>query len=190
MKYSVNNISDLFDKSSEIIKESKKLSEVVLQVVDVIVSSIKKGNKIILFGNGGSAADAQHMASEFIGKFLNERESFPAIALTSDSAIITSLGNDYGFEKIFQRQCESLVNSGDVIIAISTSGKSENVLRGIKTAKKKGAIIIGLTGIDGGAVKDFSDYLINVPSNETPRIQEGHRTIIHVICEAVENTLM
>lgn len=190
MKYSIENISDLIDQSSKIIDDSKKLSKIVLQVIEAITSSIENGNKIILFGNGGSAADAQHMAAEFIGRFLNERKSFPAIALTADSTIITSLGNDYGFEKIFQRQCESLVNNGDIIIAISTSGKSENVINGIKTAKKKGGIVVGLTGIDGGEVKDLVDYLINIPSNHTPRIQEGHRTIIHIICEAVEKILM
>jgi len=190
MKYSIENISDLIDQSSKIIDDSKKLSKIVLQVIESITSSIEKGNKIILFGNGGSAADAQHMAAEFIGRFLNERRSFPAISLTADSSIITSLGNDYGFEKIFQRQCESLVNNGDIIIAISTSGKSKNVINGIKTAKKKGGIIVGLTGMDGGEIKDLVDYLINIPSNHTPRIQEGHRTIIHIICEAVEKILM
>ena len=190
MKYSIENISDLIDQSSKIIDDSKKLSKIVLQVIESITSSIEKGNKIILFGNGGSAADAQHMAAEFIGRFLNERRSFPAIALTADSSVVTSLGNDYGFEKIFQRQCESLVNNGDIIIAISTSGKSENVLNGIKTAKKKGGIIVGLTGIDGGEIKDLVDYLINIPSNHTPRIQEGHRVIIHIICELVEKSIM
>lgn len=190
MKYASETISEMFDQSKKIIDESKKLSENISEVIEVIVSAIQKGNKIILFGNGGSAADAQHMAAEFIGRYLNERKSIPAIALTSDSSIITAIGNDYGFEKVFSRQCESLVKKDDVIIAISTSGKSINVINGIKIAKERGGIIVSFTGIDGGELKNISDYLINIPSNHTPRIQEGHRAIIHIICELVEKSIM
>lgn len=190
MKYASETISEMFEQSKKIIDESKKLSENVSEVIEVIVSAIQKGNKIILFGNGGSAADAQHMAAEFIGRYLNERKSIPAIALTPDSSVITSIGNDYGFEKVFSRQCEALVKKDDVIIAISTSGKSINVINGIKIAKEKGGIIVSFTGIDGGELKNISDYLINVPSNHAPRIQEGHRAIIHIICELVEKSIM
>ena len=141
----------------------------------------------MIFGNGGSAADAQHMAAEFVSRYLTERLSLPAIALTTDTSILTAIGNDYDFNKIFSRQCESLVNNGDTIIAISTSGTSKNVILGVEEAKKRGAKIISLIGMDGPILNEKSDICIKVPSNETPRIQEGHRIIIHIICQFVEN---
>ena len=126
------------------------------------------------------------MAAEFIGRYLLERKSIPAISFTTDSSILTSIGNDYGFEKTFSRQCEALVEKNDTVIAISTSGNSKNVLEAVKICKRKGAKIIGLTGKDGGKLKNIVDLLIAVPSLSTPRIQEGHRIIIHTICELVE----
>ncbi len=189
MKKSVTEILKMFDESADIISESKILAHQIPYVVDIITRHIKNGNKIVIFGNGGSAADAQHMAAEFIGRYLIERKSLPAISLTTDSSILTSIGNDYGFDKIFERQCESLVEKGDVIIAISTSGKSPNVIKGVQTAKKKGAIIVTLTGSGVGKLKKLSDVYLAVPSKQTPRIQEGHRTIIHIICELVEKKL-
>lgn len=189
MKLENTKIEHIFESSSRVILDSKKLSKEIEKSIILITKSIKNGNKIVLFGNGGSAADAQHMAAEFIGRFMKERKSFPAIALSTDSSIITAIGNDYGFEKIFSRQAESLVKKGDVIIAISTSGKSKNILEGIKTSKKLGAKIIFLTGENGGKMKLNSDVFLNVPSKITSRIQEAHRTIIHIICEIVEDEL-
>ena len=154
-----------------------------------IVNCLKNGNKIILFGNGGSAADAQHIASEFIGRFQKERKSYPAISLTSDSSVITSLSNDYSFDSIFSRQCESLVNLDDVVIAISTSGNSKNIVKGLETAKERGAKIISLLGNSGGIIKNYSDLTIIVDSDVTAHIQEVHRVIYHTICNFVEKSL-
>ena len=187
METNSEKIKKLFEQSSDIILKSKILSEKIDEAINLINSSLENGNKILIFGNGGSAADAQHMAAEFIGRYLIERLSLPAIALTTDTSILTAIGNDYDFDKIFSKQCESLVNNGDIIIAISTSGKSKNVILGIEEGKKRGAKIISLTGFDGGILKNNSDICLNVPSDETPRIQEVHRIIIHLICQFVEN---
>ena len=182
-------IYEIFESSSEIILDSKKLSKDIDRSITIITKAIRNGNKIVVFGNGGSAADAQHMAAEFIGRFMKERESFPAIALSTDTSIITAIGNDYSFDKIFSRQSEALVKKGDVVIAISTSGNSKNVLHGMKTSKKIGAKIITLTGKKGVKMRSQSDVFLNVPSTITSRIQEVHRIIIHIICEMVENEL-
>lgn len=180
------NIEKLFVDSSNVILQSKSLSNIIKISVEKIIHSFQIGNKILIFGNGGSAADAQHMAAEFVGRYLLERISLPAIALTTDTSILTSIGNDYNFEKIFARQCESLVRKGDIIFAISTSGKSKNVIQGMKVGKTKGAYIISLTGENGNTMKEKSDLCIEIPSYETPRIQEGHRIVIHIICQLVE----
>ena len=174
-------------ESSNLILNSINLSEKIEESINEIIKCFKRGNKIIVFGNGGSAADAQHIVAEFIGRFQKERKSLPAISLTTDSSIITSLANDYSYDIVFSRQCESLVSKGDVVIGISTSGKSKNVEEGIKAAKKKGAIIIGLLGGDGGTIKNTVDISIVVPSINTARIQEVHRVIYHIICDVVEN---
>jgi len=179
-------ICNLFEDSLNCILESKKLSIEIEKVIQSIIQAYKNNNKVIIFGNGGSAADSQHFAAELIGRFLFERISLPAIALSTDTSIITALGNDYGFEKIFSRQCEALVNKGDIVIGISTSGKSKNVLEAIMVSKDKGAITIGITGGDGGQLQDSVDIPLTVSSYSTPRIQEGHRIIIHIICELVE----
>ena len=186
MQSNESDILRLFDESSKIILESKILVKDMLDAIDAITKSLKNKNKIVIFGNGGSAADAQHMAAEFIGRYLIERKSIPAIALTTDTSILTSIGNDYSFDKVFSRQCESLVERNDVVIAISTSGNSPNVIEGVNTAKKRGAFVISFTGKGGGKLKRISDITIRVPSDQTPRIQESHRTIIHTICELVE----
>lgn len=186
MENTEENIQKLFVESSNVILESKSLSKIIKISVEKIISSFQNGNKILIFGNGGSAADAQHMAAEFIGRYLLERISLPAISLTTDTSILTSIGNDYDFDMIFSRQCDSLVKKGDVIFAISTSGKSQNVIRGIESAKTNGGYIISLTGKNGGLMKEKSDLCIEIPSKETPRIQEGHRIVIHLICQFVE----
>ncbi len=184
-----DEINTIFDDSIEVITKSKNLSEKLNQSVIKIISCLKNNGKVILFGNGGSAADAQHMAAELIGRFKIERESISAIALTTDTSVITSIGNDYDFNKIFSRQCESLVNENDVVIAISTSGNSDNVINGVLKAKEKGSFVIGLTGNSGGKLKSSADILLDVPSDDTGRIQEGHRVIIHSLCELIEKNL-
>ena len=186
-------MKDIIEKyildSSELIKNSICLSDDIEKVINQIIIAIKNGNKLILFGNGGSAADAQHIAAEFVSRFMLERESYPAISLTTDSSILTSIGNDYSYDLIFSRQCESLVAQGDVVIGISTSGNSKNIEKGIRTAKQKGGITIGLLGNGGGSIIDNVDFSIVVNSNSTPHIQETHRIIYHIICDLVEQSL-
>ena len=176
-------------RSSSIIKESISLSSDIEEAVTIIVNCLKNGNKIILFGNGGSAADAQHIAAEFIGRFQKERKSYPAISLTSDSSVITSLSNDYSFDLIFSRQCESLVNVNDVVIGISTSGNSKNIVKVLEMSKEKGAKTISLLGNSGGTIKNYSDISIIVDSYVTAHIQDAHRVIYHIICNFVEKSL-
>lgn len=182
-------IEKILKESSELILNSNFLISDIIRCVDIITRSLKKGNKIILFGNGGSAADAQHIAAEFIGRFNIERKSLPAIALTTDSSILTSISNDYSFDTVFSRQCESLVSKGDVVIGISTSGNSKNVLNALKICKKRGAKTIGLLGNKGGAIIKFVDYSLTVNSKSTPRIQEVHRVVSHLICDLVEKNI-
>lgn len=184
-----NQIKKSITLSSKIISNISKLSPSIEESIHQIIHCIEKGNKVILFGNGGSAADAQHIAAELIGRFSKERQSYPAIALTTDSSVITALGNDYSFDSIFSRQCESLVSPGDVVIGISTSGNSKNVKKGLVISKKKGAITIGLLGNNGGTIKNIVDIKIIVHSSSTPRIQEAHRVIYHIICENIENMI-
>jgi len=175
--------------SSESIKKSIENIPEIIKIIESITKSLKKGNKIILFGNGGSAADAQHIAAELVGRFDYDRKSLPAISLTTDTSVITSIGNDYSFEKIFSRQCESLVNKGDVVVGISTSGNSINVKNGLLVSKRKGAKTVGFLGRKGGHIKNIVDIPLIVNSNSTPRIQEVHRTAAHIICEMVEKNI-
>ena len=185
----MENIEKIFHESSQLIRESVKLSKDITKAISEIKNCFKKDNKVVIFGNGGSAADAQHIAGELIGRFQMERKGLPAIALNTDTSILTALGNDYSFETIFSRQCESLVKKGDLVIGISTSGNSKNVEKGINTAKQKGAITIGLLGNNGGTLINNVDFSIVVNSNSTPRIQEAHRVIYHIICDLVEQNL-
>lgn len=185
-----NQIKKMIIESSEIISQSSLHASEIAKTVDIISKCLKKGKKVVLFGNGGSAADAQHVAAEFVGRFKIERISYPALALNTDSSIITSIANDYSYNLIFSRQCESLVYKGDVVIGISTSGNSENVRIGLVAAKKKGAITIGLLGNNGGMIKDVVDISITVNSTSTPRIQEVHRVFFHIICDLVEQNLV
>ena len=185
----VHPIKKSIISSSKTVSDISKLIPIIEKSVNVIVDCLQNGNKIVLFGNGGSAADAQHIAAELIGRFSKERKSYPAISLTTDSSILTALGNDYSFDTIFSRQCESLVLPNDVVIGISTSGNSINIKKGLITAKKNGAITIGLLGNKGGTIKNFVDIKIIVASSSTTRIQEAHRVIYHIICENVENLM-
>ena len=187
----MNSINDeiinTIKESSDLILGAEKLSGKIENAINEIIKCFSTGNKIIIFGNGGSAADAQHIVAEFIGRFQKERKSLPAIALTTDSSIITSLANDYSYDVVFSRQCESLVSKGDIVFGISTSGNSKNVEEGIKTAKKMGAVTIGLLGSNGGTISNIVDIPIIVESTNTARIQEVHRVIYHIICGIVES---
>jgi D-sedoheptulose 7-phosphate isomerase len=161
----------------------------VAKVSELLVEALDEGNKVLLFGNGGSAADAQHIAAEFVGRFAFDRPALPALALSVNTSCVTAIGNDYGFDVIFSRQIEALGRPGDVAIGISTSGNSQNVLRAVSVAKGMGLHTVGLTGCTGGKLKKAVDYCICVPSNETPRIQECHILIGHIISELVEETI-
>lgn len=158
----------------------------VLDAVEAIRGSFASGGKLLIFGNGGSASDAQHVAAEFVGRFLLERNALAAIALTADTSVLTSLGNDYGFVRLFARQVEALGRPGDTVIAISTSGASANIVAALETARARGVKTIALTGRDGGAVGRSADIHVNVPSDATPRVQEVHRTLLHAMCDLVE----
>ncbi len=155
----------------------------------LIIEAYKTGGKVILFGNGGSAADAQHIASELMGRFALERRPFPAVAITTNTSVLTAVANDYGYEDVFSRQVEALADEKDVIIAISTSGNSPSVIKAVNKAHERGAKTIGLTGGNGGKLAPLVDLALIVPSNSTPRIQEAHITIGHIVCELVEKEL-
>ena len=159
------------------------------KVVLKIVHALRAGGKVLIFGNGGSAADAQHLAAEFVNRFLYDRPALPAIALTTDSSVLTSISNDYEYDKIFSRQLEALGKEGDVAIGISTSGNSPNVLLGIQKAAEMGLTTVALSGGDGGKLKTAAEICLIVPSKETPRIQEVHITIGHAICELIEESI-
>ena len=189
MKNRVSEIQKRLENTSEIILGLESIIPDINKAIEVISKCLIHGNKIILFGNGGSAADAQHIAAEFIGKFNFNRSSLPALALTSNSSILTSISNDYSFDVVFSRQCESLVKKGDVVIGISTSGNSLNVKKGLLTSKKLSATTIGLLG-KNGSIKKIVDIPLSVQCKTTPEIQEAHRIIYHIICEHVERTLM
>jgi len=184
-----NEINKIILDSSSVIKKSKNLIPDIKKAIKIITNCIKNDNKLLIFGNGGSAANAQHIAAEFVGRFSKERQSLPAISLTTDTSTITSIANDFSYDVIFSRQCESLVSKGDVVIGISTSGKSKNVKNGLIKSKKNGAHTIGLLGNKGGSIKNIVDISIIIDSTSTPRIQEAHRTIYHIICDLVERNI-
>lgn len=154
-----------------------------------VIEVYKKGKKTLIAGNGGSAADAQHIAGEFVSRFYFDRPGLPSIALSTDTSILTAIGNDYGYEKLFSRQIQANGAEGDLFIGISTSGNSTNILEALKECQKKGIVTVGLTGSSGGKMADLCDHCIKVPSHETPRIQESHILIGHIICAAVEEAI-
>jgi D-sedoheptulose 7-phosphate isomerase len=156
------------------------------QVVDVIVQSFKAGNRVYFAGNGGSAADAQHLAAEFSGRFYTDRLALPAEALHCNTSYLTAVANDYSFDEIYARLIRGIANAGDVLVGLSTSGNSANIVRAFETAREKKVITIGFTGESGGKLKSVSDYLFNIPSTDTPRIQESHILLGHIVCELVE----
>lgn len=183
---------DIVRRSQEALEKSFTLSQLELleKIAEVLVQTIRSGRKILLCGNGGSAADSQHIAAEFIGRFKQERRSLPALALTTDTSVLTAVGNDYAYEKIFSRQVEGLGEAGDVLIALSTSGNSKNVLEAVKVAKAQGITTIGFTGIRGGTLKSLVDYCFHAQSDETPHIQEVHLTALHAVSDVVEDLVL
>ncbi|NQT05977.1 MAG: D-sedoheptulose 7-phosphate isomerase [Candidatus Omnitrophica bacterium] len=184
-------------RAEELLKESIGVKEEFLKhgpakladITKVIAGSLKSGGKLILFGNGGSAADSQHIAAELVGRFKKDRPPISAIALSTNTSTITALGNDYGYETSFSRQLEALARKGDVAMGISTSGNSPNVIEAIKTAEKLGLKTIAMTGRDGGKLAGLADITLKVPSDNTPRIQELHITAGHIICELIEGQI-
>ena len=169
--------------------EDRALLREVAAVAAACVNALRKGNKILFAGNGGSAADAQHLAGELVSRFAYDRPGLPSFALTTDTSVLTAIGNDYGYERLFARQIEAVGNAGDVFIAISTSGRSPNILAGLMTARAKGLLTVGMTGRAGGDMPALCDLLLRVPSESTPRIQEGHISMGHAICAIVEEQL-
>ena len=170
----------------EVIKNLKKLSNKIEKITQQIVSTFQAGNKLLICGNGGSASDAQHIAGEFIGRFRKTRQPLGAIALNTDTSVITCVGNDFGFNKIFERQVAALGNVGDCLLVISTSGNSENLILAAQTAKKLGLTVVFFGGRDGGQLKEFTDISLIVPTDDTARIQEAHIFAAHFICGKVE----
>lgn len=185
----VNNSIRSSIETKERLLASAEVVSTVARVSEVLVDAFKQGNKLLLFGNGGSAADAQHIAAEFVGRFAYDRPALPALALSVNTSCVTAIGNDYGFDVAFARQLEALGNPGDVAVGISTSGNSPNVICGLVTASKLGLRTVALTGCAGAKVKDAAEFCMCVPSSETPRIQECHILLGHIISELVEETL-
>jgi len=195
----MTNTADFEQRVSRAIKASIATKERLLgsgevvsaiaRVSEILVEALAQGNKALLFGNGGSAADAQHIAAEFVGRFAFDRPALPALALSVNTSCVTAIGNDYGFDLVFSRQLEALARRGDVVIGITTSGNSPNVIQAMATARKMGLHTVALTGCTGGKLKKAVDYCICVPSDQTPRIQECHILIGHIISELVEQSL-
>ena len=185
-----NKISAHFSEHARILERvADSLGGKIADCAVLLKAALQRGNKILVMGNGGSAADAQHFAAELVGRFLLERRALPAIALTTDSSILTAVGNDYGFDEVFRRQVEALAVAGDVVIGISTSGNSENVYRALQAANQAGCQTVALLGRDGGRIAASVDLALTVPAQQTPYIQEAHVTIIHLLCDLVEQEL-
>ena len=180
-----NQIKESIEVKNKLLNNKDILNELNL-IISKINECFRGGYKLLIAGNGGSAADAQHFAGEIVGRYKKERKGFPAIALTTDSSVLTSWSNDYSFDTVFSRQVEALAKKGDIFFSISTSGNSKNIIEGVKKAKEIGITTICLLGKDGGKLKDLADLSIVVPSDNTPRIQECHIMLIHIICEEVE----
>lgn len=185
----MEKIKKIIEASIEVkqkITEDKKLLQAIKDCALVMVKAFENGNKVLFCGNGGSASDAQHLAAELTGRFYTDRDALPAEALHCNSSYITAVANDYSYDVIYSRLVKGIGNKGDILIGLSTSGNSKNICNAFKTAHEKEMITIGFTGATGGQLKALSDYLINIPSADTPRIQEAHITIGHIICELVE----
>jgi D-sedoheptulose 7-phosphate isomerase len=171
------------------ILQSEELLSVIGKIVDVITHAFKTGNRVYFCGNGGSAADAQHLAAEFSGRFYTDRKALPAEALHCNTSYLTAVANDYGYEVVYSRMIDGIGKSGDILVGLSTSGNSVNIIRAFETAKEKGMTTVAFAGMTGGQMKSVSDYLINIPSTDTPRIQECHIMVGHIICQLVEEKM-
>jgi len=180
-----NEIRETADTISAMMADDGLIAR-ISKVVSVCVAALRKGNKVLFAGNGGSAADCQHLAGELVSRFKYDRPGLPGIALTTDTSILTAIGNDYGFERVFARQIEAVGLPGDVLFAISTSGRSPNILEAVNTARQKNMVIVGMTGRDGGDLAGMCDHCLSTPSNSTPKIQEGHILMGHIICQLIE----
>ncbi|MEI7690677.1 MAG: D-sedoheptulose 7-phosphate isomerase [bacterium] len=184
----VNELNDSVETKKSII-DNPEIVKTISKIIDATIATFRNNGKIIFMGNGGSAADSQHLAAEFVSKFQMERKALPSISLTVNTSILTAIGNDYGYDYVFSRQVEALTKPEDLVIGISTSGNSKNVCLALEKAKTIGAKTVGLTGQKGGDIKNISDIALCVPSDSTPRIQEAHITIGHIICSLVESRL-
>lgn len=187
-----NTIKQIIQSSITVkqnVLNNENLIQTITECVAVIVSAFKNGNKVLFCGNGGSAADAQHLAAEFSGRFYYDRKALPAEALHCNTSYLTAVGNDYSYNVIYARLLEGIGNEGDVIVGLSTSGNSNNIIKAFEVAKEKGISTIGFTGETGGKMKELSNFLLNVPSTDTPRIQESHILIGHIICQLVEEAI-
>lgn len=189
MQEMINNLVESSIKVKKRMLEDEALIGSIESCVQDIANAFRSGKKVLFCGNGGSAADAQHLAAEFSGRFYTDREALPAEALHTNSSYLTAVANDYGYDVVYSRLLQGIGNKGDVLVAISTSGNSPNILKAIETARTKGMITIGFTGESGGRMKEVCDRLINIPSSDTPRIQECHIMAGHIICQLVESML-
>jgi D-sedoheptulose 7-phosphate isomerase len=185
----IENIIKNSIETKEKILNDKNILSTIENVVNAMVQAYKSGKKLLIAGNGGSAADAQHVAAEFVGRFYYDRPSLPAMALTTDTSIITAIGNDYGYDQVFSRQIEGNGVEGDVFIAISTSGNSPSIVKALEAAKAKGIVTVGMTGQKPSKMDPLCDWLLKMPTTDTPRIQEGHALIEHIICQLVEERM-
>lgn len=185
-----SHISQCIDQHIKVVEETREvLTDKISEFANILLDRIKNEGTIFWCGNGGSAADSQHLAAELIGRFKRERKAISSIALTTDTSALTAIGNDYSYSEIFKRQVEGLVRRGDVLIGVSTSGNSENVLQAIRAAKRRRAITVGLLGRDGGRLKTECDHCLIVPSDDTARIQECHIMVGHIICDLIEREI-
>lgn len=182
----IKNIIQASIDTKQQVLQNPELLATVEKVIDVITSAFKNGNRVYFCGNGGSAADAQHLAAEFSGRFYTDRKALPAEALHCNTSYLTAVANDYGYDVVYSRMIDGIGEKGDLLIGLSTSGNSGNIIKAFEVAREKGIVTIAFTGITGGQMKSVSDYLINIPSADTPRIQESHITIGHIICQLVE----
>jgi D-sedoheptulose 7-phosphate isomerase len=185
----MQKIKDIIKASidtKQLVLQDEELLRTIEKVVEVIVTAFRNGKRVYFCGNGGSAADAQHLAAEFSGRFYTDRKALPAEALHCNTSYLTAVGNDYGFDVIYSRMIDGIGQKGDVLVGLSTSGNSANIVRAFETAKTKGMITVAFTGLTGGALKSASDHLINIPSADTPRIQESHIMVGHIVCQLVE----
>ncbi len=182
-------IQRVLDESLAIKQDLARKADVLAQIADCLTEALKSGQRIYLMGNGGSAADCQHIAAELVGRFKLERQGFSVVALTTNTSILTALGNDFGFEQVFVRQVQALVSRGDVVVGLSTSGRSRNVIEAARVAKQKGATVVGLVGPTEEGLGELCDLCLLVEAEDTARIQEAHMTAYHIICELVESAL-